>query len=131
MATWCCMTATAIDYDLLAAFVAVAEETSFSKAARRLGITKGTVSRSIARLEDLLGAELVHRNTHKVALSTAGTALYERTAPHLAALDRAVGTMPERSERPSGELRITAPHDFAAILLPELVAQFLVRYPEV
>jgi DNA-binding transcriptional LysR family regulator len=125
------MSTTPVDYARLAAFVAVAEETSFSKAAKRLGITKGTVSRAIARLERDLGAELLHRNTHKVALSTAGTALYERTAPHLAALDRAVGTLPERSEQPSGELRITAPHDFAAIVLPELVAQFLVRYPEV
>jgi len=119
------------DYDLLAALVAVAEETSFSKAAKRLGITKGTVSRAIARLEELVGAELVHRTTHKVALSTAGTALYERTAPHLAALERAVGTLPERSEQPSGQLRLTAPHDFAAIVLPDLVAQFLVRYPAV
>jgi DNA-binding transcriptional LysR family regulator len=125
------MGTTAVDYHLLAAFVAVAEESSFSKAARRLGITKGTVSRAIARLEDVVGAELIHRNTHKVALSTAGTALYERTAPHLTALDGAVGTMPERSEQPSGELRITAPHDFAAIVLPELVAQFLVRFPDV
>src|SRR5215831_2147300 len=107
MATCCCMPATPPDYDLLAALVAVAEEASFSKAARRLGVTKGTVSRAIARLEDSVGAELVHRNTHKVALSTAGTALYERTAPHLSALDRAVGTLPERSEQPSGELRIT------------------------
>jgi DNA-binding transcriptional LysR family regulator len=125
------MPETAPDYHLLAAFVAVAEEASFSKAARRLAVTKGTVSRAIARLEDTVGAELVHRNTHKVALSTAGTALYERTAPHLAALDRAVGTLPERSEQPSGELRLTAPHDFAAIVLPELVAQFLVRFPDV
>jgi DNA-binding transcriptional LysR family regulator len=125
------MPATAPDYHLLAAFVAVAEETSFSKAARRLGVTKGTVSRAIARLEETVGAELVHRNTHKVALSTAGTALYERTAPHLAALDRAVGTLPERSEQPSGQLRLTAPHDFAAIVLPEVVAQFLVRFPDV
>jgi DNA-binding transcriptional LysR family regulator len=125
------MTATAPDYDLVAAFVAVAEETSFSKAAKRLGVTKGTVSRAVARLEDVVGAELIHRTTHKVALSTAGTALYERTAPHLAALERAVGTLPERSEQPSGELRLTVPHDFAAIALPELVAQFVVRYPEV
>jgi len=125
------MHATAAEYDLLAAFVAVAEETSFSKAAKRLGVTKGTVSRAIARLEDVVGAELVHRTTHKVALSTAGTALYERTAPHVAALDRAVGTLPERSEQPSGELRVAAPHDFAAIVLPELIAQFLLRYPGV
>ena len=125
------MNATAVDYALLAAFVAVAEETSFSKAARRLGLTKGTVSRAIARLEELVGAELIHRTTHQVALSTAGTALYERTASHLSALDRAVGTMPERSEQPSGELRLTAPHDFAEIVLPEIVAQFLFRFPDV
>jgi DNA-binding transcriptional LysR family regulator len=112
-------------------FVAVAEETSFSKAARRLGITKGTVSRGIARLEDDVGAELIHRTTHKVSLSTAGTALYERTAPHLSALERALGELPERGEEPSGELRMTAPHDFAAIVLPELISQFTVRYPEV
>jgi DNA-binding transcriptional LysR family regulator len=125
------MPTTPPDYASLAAFVAVAEETSFSKAARRLGITKGTVSRAIARLEETVGAELVHRDTHRVALSTAGTALYERTAPHLAALAGAVGTLPERSEQPSGELRVTAPHDFAAIVLPALVAQFVLRYPEV
>lgn len=131
MATWCCMPTTAPDYASLAAFVAVAEETSFSKAAKRLGITKGTVSRAIARLEETVGAELIHRDTHRVALSTAGTALYERTASHLAALAGAVGTLPERSEQPSGELRVTAPHDFAAIVLPALVAQFVLRYPEV
>lgn len=125
------MNTTAPDYHLLAAFVAVAEEASFSKAARRLEMNKGTVSRAIARLEDQVGAQLLHRTTHQVTLSTAGTALYERTAPHLAALDRAVGTLPERSEQPSGQLRITVPHDFAAIVLPELVAQFLVRHPAV
>lgn len=120
-----------MNYDLLAVFVAVAEETSFSKAAKRLGVTKGTVSRAIARLESAVRAELVHRTTHRVALSTAGTALYERTAPHFAALGRALGEMPERAEEPSGLLRITAPHDFAAIVLPELIAQFALRHPQV
>lgn len=68
------------EYHLLAAFVAVADEHSFTKAARKLGIGKGTVSRSIATLEEQLGAELIHRTTHAVALSTAGVALYERVA---------------------------------------------------
>lgn len=125
------MTATPVEYQLLAAFVAVAEQASFSKAAKQLGITKSTVSRAVTRLETLVGAELVHRNTHRVSLSTAGTALYERTAPHLTALERALGTLPERAEEPSGQLRITVPHDFAVIVLPELLAQFAVRYPKV
>jgi DNA-binding transcriptional LysR family regulator len=125
------MSATPIAYDLLAVFVAVAEAESFSKAAERLGVTKGTVSRAIARLERRVGAELLHRTTHRVALSTAGTALYERTAPHFAALGRALGELPESAAEPSGELRITAPHDIAAMILPELIAQFSLRYPDV
>jgi len=125
------MNATALDYDLLATFVAVADATSFSRAAKKLGVTKGTVSRAIARLESLVHAELLHRTTHRVALSTAGTALYERVAPHLTALEGALGALPERAEAPSGELRLTAPHDFAAIVLPGLVAEFALRYPDI
>lgn len=125
------MSETAPEYHLLAAFVAVADERSFTKAARKLGIGKGTVSRSIATLEEQLGAELVHRTTHAVALSTAGVALYERVAPHLAALDHAVRRLPERAAVPSGELRMTAPQDFGLIVLPQVLALFARRYPEI
>jgi DNA-binding transcriptional LysR family regulator len=122
---------TPVDYQLLTIFRAVAEQSSFTKAARKLGIGKGTVSRAVARLEGILGVELIHRTTHDVALSTAGNALYERTAHHLAALDQAVLDLPERAAEPSGTLRLTAPHDFGAILLPELLTLFARRYPEV
>ena len=117
--------------DLLQAFVAVAETSSFSAAAERLGTSKATVSRAIAKLEEGVGAELVHRTTRQVALSTAGTALYERAAPHLAALKKSVCTLPELEEAPSGELKITAPIDVGATLLPEVVARFALRYPAV
>ena len=70
------MAETPVGLDLLGIFVAVADDTIFQRAARRLGITKGTVSRAIARLEQALGTELIHRTTHRVALSTAGTALH-------------------------------------------------------
>jgi DNA-binding transcriptional LysR family regulator len=125
------MIGTQVNYQLLAVFVAVVEASSFSKAARKLGVGKGSVSRAIARLEAILGAELLHRNTHAVALSTAGAALYERAAPHLSALDEAVGKLPERAEQPSGRLRLVAPYDFGVIVLPELLAQFSLRYPQV
>jgi DNA-binding transcriptional LysR family regulator len=125
------MSETPFDYQLLAVFLAVAEQTSFSKAAKKLGIAKGTVSRAVARLEGIVGAELLHRTTHSVALSTAGAALYERTAHHVAALDQAVSKLPERAEEPSGELRLTAPTDFGAMVLPEIVSQFARRYPNV
>jgi DNA-binding transcriptional LysR family regulator len=125
------MTETQLDYQLLATFVAVADEQSFTKAARKLGIGKGTVSRAIAQLEDHVGAELLHRTTHAVALSTAGVALYERVAPHVAALNSAVQKLPERAAVPSGELRLTAPQDIALVVLPEVLVQFARRYPEV
>jgi DNA-binding transcriptional LysR family regulator len=125
------MSGTPADYPLLAIFVAVAEQTSFTKAAKRLGIGKGTVSRAVAELERQLGVELLHRTTHTVALSTAGLALYERTAPHLAALDQAVQKLPERAADPSGELRMTAPHDFGLVALPEIIVGFTRRFPEI
>lgn len=131
MATCCSMNGTQADYQLLAIFVAVAEETSFSKAAPKLGLGKGTVSRAIARLEELLGTELLHRNTHTVALSTAGAALYERTAHHLAALNEAVCRLPELQEKPSGQLRLTAPNDLGVVILPSILAQFSLRYPDI
>ena len=125
------MKETQADYGLIATFVAVAQESSFTKAAKKLGVGKGTVSRAIAELERQLGAELIHRTTHAVALSTAGLALYERTAPHLAALNVAVLKLPERAMEPSGELRLTAPHDFGIAVLPELLVQFARRYPKI
>jgi DNA-binding transcriptional LysR family regulator len=125
------MQATQPDYGLLSIFVAVANEQSFTKAARKLGIGKGTVSRAIAALEEQLSAELLHRTTHAVALSTAGSALYDRVAPHLAALEQAVQGLPERAEVPSGELRITAPPDFGLVILAEALSHFGRRYPEV
>jgi hypothetical protein len=54
------------DYDGLAIFLAVAEENSFSKAAKRLGVGKGTISRAIASLEQTIGAELIHRTSRAV-----------------------------------------------------------------
>lgn len=122
---------TPIDLQLLAVFSTVAEQLSFSKAATKLGVAKGTVSRSISQLEALLGVELLHRTTHSVALSTAGTALLERTQQHLTALRAALVQLPEREESPSGLLRITAPPDFGAIVLPTLLASFSRRFPAI
>ncbi len=129
--TWCFEMETPIDLQLLVSFAAVAELSSFSKAATKLGVAKGTVSRSISRLEALLEIELLHRTTHHVALSTAGEALYERTRGHLSALHSAVVDLPEREEAPSGLLRMTAPYDFGTIVLPPITAAFLRRFPSV
>ncbi len=120
-----------MDLNALELFVAVAETSSFSVAAKKLGLPKSTVSRGLARLEKDLGVTLVNRTTRQVSLSTAGQALLERVAPQLAGLKKALGELPESEEKPSGHLRITAAVDFGETLLPELVTTFLTRCPSV
>jgi DNA-binding transcriptional LysR family regulator len=85
----------------------------------------------VASLEAALGVQLLQRTTRKVTPSTAGTALYAQVAPALGILREAVGNLPERAEEPSGELRLTAPTDIGAVVLPELIARFTLRFPRV
>lgn len=120
-----------MDLNLLSLFSTVAECESFSTAADKLGVRRSSVSRGIAGLERSLGVQLFSRTTRQVALTTAGKALYGKVAPQLVALREAVGSLPEREEQPSGELRVTAPTDLGTWLLPALLAGFTLRYPSV
>lgn len=120
---------TPVDLHHLSVFSAVADELSFSRAALRLGISKGTVSRSVAALERQLGVELLHRSTHSVSLSTAGAELQERTRAHVHALRAAVVELPEQEDEPAGLLRLTAPPDFGLLVLTDVVAAFSRRHP--
>jgi epsilon-lactone hydrolase len=74
----------------LRAFVAVAEELNFSRAAERLYLSQPALSRQIRALERLVGCELLRRSTHRVELTLAGQALLDRARAVLAALDEAV-----------------------------------------
>jgi DNA-binding transcriptional LysR family regulator len=120
-----------MDLNLLSLFIVVAEAASFTAAATKLGLRRSSVSRGIASLERALGVQLFSRTTRQVSLTTAGTALYARVAPQLTSLKEALGTLPEREEQPSGELRLTAPSDLGAMFLPGIVAGFSLRYPAV
>lgn len=120
-----------IDLNLLNAFVAVAQSSSFSLAAKKLRLPKSSVSRAISRLEAELDTQLLHRTTRQVSLTTAGAALYEKVTPSIASLAQAVGSIPERDQQPAGELRITAPVDVGHAFLAEVVARFVARYPMV
>lgn len=120
-----------IDLNLLRAFSAVHAHASFTAAAGQLGVPRSTVSRAIAELEDQLGVALFHRTTRSVAVTADGTALHDRVAPALAALDAAVRELPEREEAPTGTLRITSTVDLGTTLLAEVVTRYLARYPAV
>lgn len=120
-----------MNLNLLRPFVIVAEAASFSDAARRLRLPRSSISRAVADLERELGVALFNRTTRRVALTTAGEAVYARVAPQLAALERSLGTLPERDEKPSGHLRLTAPTDMGVTFIPALLAGFSLRYPAV
>ncbi len=76
----------------LRAFVAVAEELNFNRAATRLYLSQPALSRQIRALERLLGCELLRRSTHRVELTIAGSALLDRARRLLADLDEAIAT---------------------------------------
>jgi monoterpene epsilon-lactone hydrolase len=83
----------AIELRHLRAFVAVAEELNFGRAAERLYITQPALSRQIRALEQMLGCELLRRSTHRVELTLAGEALLDRVRPVLRGVDAAVSTV--------------------------------------
>src|SRR5512141_683317 len=120
-----------MDLNLLTVFEAVARTSSFSIAARELGIPKSSASRAVARLEDELHVQLLFRTTRKVSLSPAGTALYDRTHPLLRSMKAALGELPETDEAPAGTLRVTAPVDLGVLFLAEVVTRYTARYPAV
>ena len=83
----------AIELRHLRAFVAVAEELNFGRAAERLYITQPALSRQIRALEQLLGCELLRRSTHRVELTVAGEALLDRVRPLLREVDATVSAV--------------------------------------
>jgi DNA-binding transcriptional LysR family regulator len=120
-----------MDLNLLTVFEAVARTSSFSAAAKELGIPKSSASRSVARLESELGVQLLFRTTRQVSLSAAGTALYDRLTPLLRSVKAVLGELPEREEAPSGTLKVTAPVDLGVLFLAEVATRYTARYPAV
>lgn len=115
----------------LAIFAAVADEKSFSAAAARLALPRSSVSRAVAALEDEVGAVLLHRTTRKVALSPAGEVLLARIAPGLSSLQEALQTPLSDDGDDKGVVRVTAVEDFAAAVLADVVAAFVLRWPQI
>lgn len=115
----------------LITFARVVEKGSFSAAAVRLGVSKATVSKEIARLEDELGVRLLHRSTRRVALTDVGTALYERCARIAAEVEEAERIASTLQEQPRGTLRVTCSMSFAHRWLSPRLPRFLATYPDV
>jgi DNA-binding transcriptional LysR family regulator len=116
-------------HDLLA-FVAVARERSFTRAAAQLGISQSTLSHTIKALEERLGMRLLTRTTRSVSPTEAGERLLNTIAPRFEEIEAELAALGELRDKPAGTIRITAT-DYAAntVLWPRL-AKVLPDYPE-
>lgn len=120
-----------LDLNDVTAFVQVVESGSFSAAARRTNSPKSTVSRRVARLERALSVRLIQRTTRSLALTPAGKNYHARAASALAILRAASDASEAQQESPRGVVRMTAPADVGAEVLPRLVSAFAALYPAI
>ena len=112
----------------MAVFVAAVERSSFSAAARRLGMTPSAVSKLIQRLEVRLGVQLVRRSTRNLSLTGEGREFYERSLEVLAAIEEAERSVSAGSS-PRGRVTINSNVPFGVHILIPLVPALLEKYP--
>jgi DNA-binding transcriptional LysR family regulator len=112
-------------------FVAVAEAQGFAVAARRLGVSAPVVTRSIASLEQHLGALLLERTTRKVHLTEVGARYLSDCKRLLAELDDVEASVGGEHAAPRGALGVTASIMFGRMFVAPLLTDFLVRNPQV
>jgi DNA-binding transcriptional LysR family regulator len=116
--------------DLLA-FLAVAKERSFTRAAAKLGVSQSALSHTVRGLEERLGLRLLSRTTRSVAPTEAGERLVRSVGPRFDEIDAELAALGELREKPAGSIRITAgEHGADSILWPAL-AKLLPQYPDI
>ncbi len=120
-----------LDISVLETFTLVADLGSFSAAARRLGITQPAVSLQIKSLEKELSASLIDRSGGKVLLTPAGRAAYQHAVRILAYRDQMMADIPRSTGQVAGRLLIGASNIPGEYLLPPILSEFSVLYPEV
>lgn len=112
-------------------FVTIVDEGGLAAAGRRLGISPAMMSKRLARLEERLGARLVHRTTRRLSLTPAGDRLHADLRGIIAALDEAERRVSGASAIPSGPLRISAPTSFGRMHVAPYLHSFLEAYPRI
>jgi len=115
----------------LPAFIAVAQERSFTKAAARLGVSPSALSHTIRALEERLGLRLLARTTRSVSTTEAGERLLGSVGPHFEQIRAELDALSELRDKPSGSLRISSGVHAAQTILRPKLAEFLPQYPDV
>lgn len=112
-------------------FVYVAECESFTKAAKKLGISTAQVSRQVSALEVRLNTKLLYRTTRRVSLTEEGRLFYERCRVVLDDLNAAEQAVSNLQSKPQGKIKLTAPVTYGEQQLLPLVNDFMLQYKEI
>jgi DNA-binding transcriptional LysR family regulator len=119
------------DYSDLAAFMAVAEEGSFTRAAASLGVSQSALSQSIRGLEERLGVRLLARTTRSVSPTEAGERLLQGLRPAFEEIDGQLSALTALRDKPAGTIRITTfKHAASSVLWPALTG-LMQEYPDI
>jgi DNA-binding transcriptional LysR family regulator len=115
----------------LVAFLAVAREGSFTRAAAKLGVSQSALSHTIRGLEERLGLRLLTRTTRRVAPTEVGERLLTSVGPRFDEIDTALASLSALREKPAGTIRITTGEHPADSVLWPAVKKLLPRYPDI
>ncbi|MBV8817499.1 MAG: LysR family transcriptional regulator [Acidobacteriaceae bacterium] len=119
------------DLSILAAFLTIAEERSFTKAAKRFGVSPSAMSHAIRGLEEDIGVRLLSRTTRSVAPTEAGAQLFARLRPALTDVQDAMDQLSGLRDKPAGRVRLLIPRLAGATVLGPKLARFTRDYPDV
>jgi DNA-binding transcriptional LysR family regulator len=115
----------------LVAFLAVAEEKSFTRAAAKLGVSQSALSYTVRRLEANLGLRLLNRTTRSVAPTEGGERLLRTLRPAFDLIDTELDAVGELRDKPAGTIRITATDHAADTILWPVISRLLPSYPDI
>lgn len=119
------------DLSVLALLLTAAEERSFTRAARRLGVSPSAVSHAIRGLEERLGVRLLSRTTRSVAPTEAGEQLLARLRPALNEIHAGLDQISGFRDKPAGRVRLLMPRLAVSSVLAPKLGQFARDYPEI
>jgi DNA-binding transcriptional LysR family regulator len=119
------------NFNDLLAFVTVAREGSFTRAAAQLGVSQSALSHTIRGLETKLGIRLLTRTTRSVSPTDAGQRLLATVAPRFAEIEDEVAALSELRDKPAGTIRISAAEHAANTALWPRLEKFLPDYPDI
>lgn len=115
----------------LRAFVTVAEQGNFARAASTLRISPSTLSQIIRELEERLGVRLLNRTTRSVSITEAGQRLLSRFKPAMEEMQAAVADASNLRDRPAGTVRLHTSRSAAVVVIEPLFGRFFEAFPEV